>query len=206
MAHNWPTSRKYWSSVRACDAAASMTCSIGVCRALERLAAWSSSANSLPDNVVAMVILLVYHSGAAPALRLFSVASVTHWVGVDAPRPKPAIDTLPKELGVHGYDLSRRGPGHHQLPPCLRVALVVANRVQTPPSVQVRHVVQEVTEHLGSGSQPLAHRVVGIIDDENGVVHLASGPPLNAHCHDYSLLPPSIGKARLSGCSARKRS
>src|SRR5712692_4415989 len=144
-----------------------MTCSIGVCSALERLATWSSSANSLPDNVVAMVILLVCHVvGAVPALCLFSVASATHWVGVDAPRPKPEIDTLPKKLGVHGYDLSRRCPGHNQLPPCPRVALVVANRVQTPPYVQVRHAVQEVTEHLRIGSQPLAHRVIGIIDDE----------------------------------------
>src|SRR5919109_1088884 len=118
----------------------------------------------------------------------FSVASGTHWVGVDAPRPKPEIDTLPKQLGVHGDDLSRGRPGHHQLPPCPRVLLVVANRVQTPPSVQVRHVVQEVTEHLGIGYQPLAHRVVGLIDDENSVVHLASGPPLNAHGHGYSLI------------------
>src|ERR671922_569071 len=118
----------------------------------------------------------------------FSVASGTHWVGVDAPRPEPEIDTLPKKLRVHGDDLSRRCPSHHQLPPCPRVMLVVANRVQTPPYVQVGHVVQEVTEHLGIGYQPLAHRVVGVIDDENGIVHLASSPPLNAHGHDHSLV------------------
>src|SRR5919109_2954211 len=124
-------------------------------------------------------------------MRSFSVASGTHGVGVDAPRPKPEIDTLPKKLGVHDDDLSRRCPGHHQLPPCPRVMLVVAHRGQTPPYVQVRHVVQEVTEHLGIGYQPLAHRVVGLIDDENGIVLLASGPPLNAHGHGYSLV---VGK------------
>src|ERR671924_63118 len=121
-------------------------------------------------------------------MRSFSVASGTHRVGVDTPRPKPEIDTLPKKLGVHGDDLSRRCPGHHQLPPCPRVMLVVANRVQTPPYVQVGHVVQEVTEHLGIGYQPLAHRVVGLIDDENGVVPLASGPPLDVHGHGSSLI------------------
>src|SRR5262245_19834302 len=122
------------------------------------------------------------------ALPSFPVASGTHGVGVDTPRPKPEIDTLPKQLGVHGDDLSRGRPGHHQLPPDRRVALVVADRVQTPPYVQVHHIIQEVTEHLGIGDQPLAHRVVGVIDDENGVVPLASGPPFNVHRHGYSLI------------------
>src|SRR5712691_107940 len=109
-------------------------------------------------------------------------------VGVDAPRPKPEIDALPKKLGVHGEHLSRLGPGYDQLTPGRRAALVFRYRGPLPPGVQARHVVEEVMEERWSCLHRLAHRVVVIIDDEKGVVHLASGPPLNTHCHSYSLL------------------
>src|SRR5207245_6481796 len=117
---------------------------------------------------------------------LCPLASATILVGVDALRPKPEIDALPKQLGVHGEHLSRLGPGYDQLTPGHRAALVLGYRGPLPPGVQARHVVEEVTEYRWSCLHRLAHRVV-IIDDEKSVVPLASGPPLNTHCHSYSL-------------------
>src|SRR5215468_4136866 len=103
-------------------------------------------------------------------------------VGVDAARPKPEIDALPKKLGIHSEYLSRLGPGYDQLTPGGRVTLALGYRGSLPPGVQARHVVEEVMEERWSCRHRLAHRVVVIIDDEQGVVHLASGPPLNTHC------------------------
>src|SRR5262249_38291900 len=111
----------------------------------------------------------------------------TQCVGVDAARPEPEIDALPKKLGVHGEHLSRLGPGYNQITPGCRAALVLRYHGPLPPGVQTLHVVEEVMEERWSCRPRLAHRVVVIIDDEKGVVHLASGPPLNTHCHSHSL-------------------
>src|SRR5215471_11759304 len=85
-----------------------------------------------------------------------SVASATQWVGVDAPRPKPEIDALPKKLGVHGEHLSRLGPGYDQFTPGRRAALVLGYRGPLPPGVQARHVIEEVTEYRWSCRHRLA--------------------------------------------------
>src|SRR4051794_22692717 len=97
-----------------------------------------------------------------PSLRVvkLSVASTTQWVGVNALRPKPEIDALPKKLGVHGEPLPRLGPGYDQFPPGRWAALVLGYRGPLTPGVQARHVVEEVTEDRWSCRHRLAHRVV----------------------------------------------
>src|SRR5262249_17258108 len=65
-----------------------------------------------------------------------SVASAMQWVGVDALRPKPEINALPKKLGVHGEHLSRLGPSYDQFTPGCRVTLVLGYRGSLPPGLQ----------------------------------------------------------------------
>src|SRR5712691_10129860 len=76
MAHNWPTNRKYWSSVRVCAAAASTIPSIGVLRVRGRLSASSASANSLPGSAVAM-------ESPHPAGRVNAVNELSLLQGLD---------------------------------------------------------------------------------------------------------------------------
>src|SRR5712691_9372855 len=94
MAHNWPTSRKYWSSLRACAAAACTISSIGVLRVRGRLSASSASANSLPGSAVAM-------ESPHPAGRVNAVNELGPLQGLDsatveihAPDPKADIEQV----------------------------------------------------------------------------------------------------------------